>query len=169
MILFKTFVEVPDDFMCRFGFRNIMTYNLSSYIGGFNELTELINIGMGYTGPYDEIEFDIAYSNFITSNNRAFMEMMMPIMDTYNNPDILVQILISHSPYRDCITENLIKVIQQRYGLNSYIVNTIEDLYYISEDPDFDIDGLTRLNQDLDRYSAIVGTMTGELYRDVEC
>ena len=39
-----------------------------------------------------------------------------------------VVILISHDPYRDAITESIIKLIQIRYGYNCWEIEDADDL-----------------------------------------
>ena len=166
MILFKPFVEVPIDFINKFGLEKIITYNLSSYIDGFPILQEIFPDNRFDGIPYDTVEFDSMYSNYIVENNASFSRLMDIILPVYNYPDVLVQILISYSPYRDCIAEAIAKLIQQRYGYNCYTVNTMEDMYFVRDDSTISIPGLILLNRDLERYAAIIGPITGEIYRD---
>lgn len=168
MILFKPFVEVPEDFIRHHGFKQIITYNLSSYIGGFPELGALLPNPQYMNpividGPCDTIEFDAEYAKYITSEDNAFLALMSIVLYAFNDPETLVQILIQKSVYRDCITEALIKVIQQRYGYNSYMVNTMEDMYYVRDDSTFSIPGLFMMNGDLERYALLIGPTSGEL------
>lgn len=170
MILFKSFIEVPEDFMYRFGLEKVITYNLTSYFE-FPFIKEILpDDNLTSSIPFDSVEFDSAYSNFIISNDNAFNRLMSIILPVYNEPDVLVQLLISNSvsinAYRNSISENIAKLIQQRYGYNCYIVYTIEDLYYVRDDSTFSIPGLMILNRDLERYAELVGPITGEIFQD---
>ena len=76
------------------------------------------------------------------------------IVPVYMDPDILVQVLIEDSPYRNAIAESIAKLIQQRYGYNIYYVYNLEDFLYI-EESDFTPQGLLALDADVDRYRSI--------------
>lgn len=169
MIIFTPFVELPQDFMDHNGMKNLVTLNLSSYIFGYSDvLRPLVIIAneLDPSIPYDSVMFDTQYANIITSRDDTFISLMSIVLPTYNEPETLVMVLIQHSPYKDCITENIAKIIQQRYGYNCYIISTIEDLYYIRDDSLFSIPGLMNLNRDLERYAMLTGPVTGEIYHD---
>ena len=80
---------------------------------------------------------------------------MSIIIPAYTSPDVMVQVMIRSSNYRDVITESLLKLIQQRYGYNACIVNEIDDFIYTIES-DFSIPGLFTLDQDLARWRSMV-------------
>lgn len=168
MIIFTPIKSIPDDVLVLKGIRQVVTYNLSSYFSDVQTLNMLIP-SIEYL-PEEIMEgdsnipaFDIAYGNYIISNNEAFIQLMNIIIPAYTSPDVLVQILINKSEFRDAITESLIKLIQQRYGYNIYIINDIEDFLYASES-DFSIPGLFTLDQDLTRWRNLVPIQGDDLY-----
>lgn len=166
MILFKTYSEIPEDFLIHHGIKKILTFNLSSYIEGYPNIYSFMNIVNEFnadTVPFDTVIFDSWYADIITTRNDLFISLMSIVLPAYNEPDTIVQILVNRSPLRDCITDNIAKLIQQRYGYNCYIVNTIEDLYYVRDDSVFTIPGLMNLNRDIERYAELVGPISGEL------
>jgi hypothetical protein len=87
------------------------------------------------------------------------MNFMRPITDLYNGLNVFF--VITHEDWSDMMVESLMKLIQQRYGINAVSINTPEDLYYAAEsgfDPSY---GLINLDQDLARYQYIIGRLGG--------
>lgn len=158
MIIFTCIRDMPPELLEMKGIKQVAKYNLSSYYD-MESLSALIpsvefipeHLLLDTSNP----EFDIAYGNYIINNNIAFLNLMLIIIPVYLNPDCLVQILINTSEFRDVATESLMKLIQQRYGYNSYIINEPEDFIY-TEEPDFSIPGLFTLDQDLNRYMCLL-------------
>ena len=161
MIIFSTIKDIPEEYLTMKGIKSLVRYNLTSYYNDCPTLNKLIPSVA--TMPEESIDgdapslpaFDIAYGQYIFGDNEAFMQLMNIIIPVYMNPDCLVQILISNSDFRDTITESLIKLIQQRYGYNVFIINTIEDFLYINE-LDFSIPGLFGLTEDLNRWRSLM-------------
>ena len=109
----------------------------------------------------DEKEFDIMYANYIINNDNAFIDLMKIIYDEYDSGNIdPICILVERDEIRDCLTESLIKFIQQRYGINSYLINTVEDREY-REPSSFDITGLYNLDQDKERFVLLTTAIEG--------
>lgn len=160
MIIFTPIRTIPVEMLEQKGIRQVVTYNLSSYFSDVATLNMLIP-SIAYM-PEETIDgdissfpaFDVAYGEYIMNNIDAFCQFMNIIIPAYTSPDTLVQILINSSEFRDAITESLIKLIQQRYGYNIYIVNDIEDFLY-TEESDFSIPGLFALDQDLIRWRSM--------------
>ncbi len=160
MIIFTPIRTIPVEMLAIKGIRQVVTYNLSSYFSDVQTLNMLIPFEYlpeeTLEGDVSNIPaFDIAYGNHVIGNNDAFIQFMNIIIPAYNSPETLVQILINQSEFRDAITESLIKLIQQRYGYNIYIINDIEDFLYTNES-DFSIPGLFTLDQDLARWRNLV-------------
>lgn len=106
--------------------------------------------------------FDSEYFNYIFSNDTIFLEFMKIIMALYYGYD--VYIIVTQEPSYDYITESLAKLIQCRYGYNSYIVNDPEDILMIGTDiipeGEFSLPGLAMLDADKERYTYITTSMS---------
>lgn len=168
MIIFTPIKDIPPEYLESKGIKNVTKYNLSSYINAPSlsvllPSPEFIPESV-LTGDCDNAEFDMAYHKYILDNDVAFSAFMAIITEVAQFPDSLVQILINDSPYRNAITESLSKLIQQRYGYNTYLINEPEDFLY-AEEPTFSIPGLFTLDQDLQRWQmAMPPEMQGDLY-----
>lgn len=128
--------------------------NLSSYKEGIEKLN-LLPPTNGTLPFKDEKEFDIAYANYIMSNDFTFMELMKIIIPIYEGKD--VYIVVSRSPYFDMITESLTKFIQVRYSIISQYVYDFDDLDFIDMDLSFtNIQGLYNLDVDKERFSRLI-------------
>ena len=64
-------------------------------------------------------------------------------------------IIIERNDIFDNMVESIIKIIQQRYGYNSAIINDPEDIYYLNQDESFSLAGLPNLDMDKERYSML--------------
>ena len=168
MIIFTPIRQIPMEVLELKGIRQVAVYNLSSYYSDIPTLNLLIPSTLSVPedilrGDCDTPEFDISYHNYILNDNNTFMQFMSIIQPVYTDPDILIQILINKSEFRDVITESLIKLIQQRYGYNVYLVNDIEDFIYADESS-FSIPGLFNMDIDLQRWQLMIAPESGELY-----
>lgn len=158
MIIFTPLQFIPVEYLEYKGIRQVVKYNLSSYYNDAPTLSELIpNINIPQdviqgecTGP----EFDIFYHKYILENDASFMQFMNIIVPVFMNPDVLVQVMIRQSRFRDVMTESLLKLIQQRYGYNVCIVNEVEDFLY-TEESDFSIPGLFNMDNDVARWQIL--------------
>lgn len=101
------------------------------------------------------------YHKYIFENDVVFNQFMSIVVPANVNPECLVQVLVKFSEYRDIITESLIKLIQQRYGYNSYIISDSEDFLYV-EESDFSIPGLFLFEQDRTRWFMLNGVPAEE-------
>lgn len=169
MIIFTPIRNIPIEVLEYKGIdiNNIKVYNLSSYHGDIETLNMLIPSAKymseeSLEGDTSFPSFDIAYHKYILENDMAFIQFMQIILPVFLSPDSFVQILISSSEFRDDITESLLKLIQQRYGYNAYIVNELEDLLYVEEST-FSIPGLFAIDQDRYRLNILVPPQ-GEYY-----
>lgn len=158
MLIFTKVRQIPNEYLEYRGIKNVVTFNLSSYDNSqtLNFLVpspEFIPESI-LCGDVNSMEFDMAYHGYIINNDNAFMQLMQIIILLNMYPDTLVQILIGDGEYRLAITESLAKLIQQRYGYNSYIINSAEDFLY-TEESTFSIPGLFIYDSDLKRWHAI--------------
>ena len=103
-------------------FSNPITYNLSSYYSGFEDITGLItkiSIFNNTNIPANEFiyspQFDNIYAQSILNNDELFADFLKIVLNATNG---VVIILISHDDYRDAITASIIKSIQISYAYN---------------------------------------------------
>ena len=170
MIVFTPIKDIPEYILEMKNIGKVITYNLSSSYEGF-PILNLLSIPIGnipesiLNGDCDTPEFDINYSNYIINNNDAFIQLMGIVIPVYQEPNTLVHILVNQSRFRDCITESLAKLIQQRYGYNTNFIFNIEDLMYV-EESDFSIPGLFRMDSDLLRYTQLNPDMISDMLKD---
>ena len=168
MIIFTPIQTIPIEFLEYKRIGQVVKFNLSSYYNDAPNLDALIPSSEFITpdvltGDCSIPLFDIEYHNYILNNNNAFIQFMNIIIPAYTSPDVLVHIMIKQSPFRDVITESLLKLIQQRYGYNAYIINEIEDFVYADES-DMSIPGLFTLDQDLIRWRSMMPDPGGDIY-----
>ena len=159
MLVFTSIRDIPESILEQLRIKQVVKYNLSSfyidgiYLNGLIPLNEYIPEEV-LEGNGSSNEFDINYHNYIFNNQTAFMSFMKMIIPVYNDPETIVQVLIHESEYRNCILESLVKLIQQRYGYNSYIIHDINDFWYMEEQK-FNIPGLFNMDNDLHIYNML--------------
>lgn len=131
-------------------------YNLTSMREGFTRLNSLIppnNLGR-LTGR----DFDLAYADYILSNDIIFIEFFHIIYSLYIGTD--VYIIISDDDWSENLVESLLKLIQQRYGYNACKINSLEDYVYFSvsaQNSEFNpYFGIRNLDIDKERYTYIM-------------
>ena len=168
MIIFTPIQNIPIEYLEYKGIGQVVKYNLSSYYNDAPTLNELLPSSEYISQDVLEGDcsipiFDIEYHKYIFDNNAAFMQFMSIMIPAYSFPDTLVHIMIKASPFRDVITESLLKLIQQRYGYNAYIINEIEDFIY-AEESDLSIPGLFTIDQDLIRWRSMMPDPGGDMY-----
>lgn len=171
MIIFTTLKDIPDGYLEFKGIGQVVKLNLSSYY--LDETAINLNKLIPITGsiPEDVItgdcadpEFDKMYHNFIFTNDDSFFQFMTIMVPEFLEPTVLVQVMISVNGFRDAISESIMKLIQQRYGVNSYYVFTLEDFQYIQNDSSFSIPGLFAMDQDMNRWRMMMPMESGDMY-----
>lgn len=135
-----------------------VVFNFTSLKEGFLRLQLLIP--PPEIGRFVDRDFDIAYMNYIMSNDIVFKQFFDIMYNIYIGND--VYIIIDDSNWSENIVESLLKLIQQRYGYNGVKINCIDDFIYYSNsksiprfDPNF---GIKNLDIDRERYTYIVET-----------
>ena len=130
-----------------------VVYNITSMKEGLYRLNLVPPNSMGHMIDKD---FDIAYANYIMSNDAIFYDFFKIIFDLYLNHDVLL--LYSDDQWSENMAESLNKLIQQRYGYNCVRINSFDDYVYARmniEDgfnPEY---GILNLDQDKDRFAYI--------------
>lgn len=73
------------------------------------------------------LDFDRQYAFQLLSNQNSFT-MLMKIMMLVETMDEVIVITNHSNPYVEVVVDSLIKFIQQRYSIQSYIINDIGDI-----------------------------------------
>jgi hypothetical protein len=137
-LIMKDILEIPQT----------KVYNFSSLREGFPRLNLMPPRTLGANTEY---EFDVKYMQYIIGNDIVFMNFMTIILDLYNGFN--VYLLVDEDEYwSNMLVDSLMKLIQQRYGINGVCVNCLEDFQYAKEDYFADY-GILNLDQDKERYT----------------
>lgn len=106
-------------------------------------------------GAINEYDFDMKYAAYILNNDAIFINFMNIICELYYGNN--VYLAISDLDWSMVLVESLLKLIQQRYGINATFVQTYEDIYYV-EDIQFNpYYGINNFDIDKDRYLHLYG------------
>lgn len=139
--------------------RPIIVMNLSSLYSGHIDITDLItkispinNTGLSTPDFVNSVQFDMMYMGAIMNDPNLFHKLMMIMLHAHEG--YLVNILVQRDWYRDAVMESLIKLIQQRYGYNCWIIEEPEDVMYIKNDV-FTPSGLLTLDSDIHKYNEL--------------
>ena len=138
---------------------NTKIYNLTSLAERYAQYRIQL-VPPNSLGSSNEYEFDVNYMHWIIDNDSNFYQFMMLIVDLYKGIDIFI--VTSDDEWSQIITESLMKLIQQRYGIISVKINIVDDLVY-SNDSDFaEGYGIFNLDNDIERLEYLVqGSSTG--------
>ena len=138
----------------KFGGKGVM-YNLSSMREGFISLQALIPPNT--IGRLTDREFDIAYANYIMSNDTLFCIFFQIIYNLYIGKDVFI--IVSTEDWSENLLESLLKLIQQRYGYNAVLINTETDYLYAATSMNFGFApgyGIYNLDQDKERFTTLI-------------
>ena len=130
-------------------------YNLTSLKEGYVRLQSLIP--PNEIGRFTGRDFDIAYANYILSNDFIFKEFFDIVYLLYQGVD--VYLIIAEEDWSENLVESLLKLIQQRYGYIGCRIKCFDDFLEASKhsiskfDPVF---GLANLSMDRERYVYII-------------
>ena len=124
---------------------NIAIYNITSLSEKYKRIPLIPPNSLGANSEY---EFDIKYMNWILGNDNNFCSLMTIINDLVNRD---VFLLISNDNWSKILIESLLKLIQQRYGINAVYIDTEDDLLY-AEESGFSDYGVLNLDEDRTRY-----------------
>ena len=138
----------------KFGGKGVM-YNLSSMREGFISLQALIPPNT--IGRLTDREFDIAYANYIMSNDTLFCIFFQIVYNLYIGKDVFI--IVSTEDWSENLLESLLKLIQQRYGYNAVKIDSDDDYIYARNNMFFNFApgyGLYNLDQDKERFSHLI-------------
>ena len=100
-------------------------------------------------------DFDAYVVDMILSNEKNFINFI-PIPYTLQQGYDVFAMVYNGFPILKSINEIIFKIIQKRYGYNYQIVNCKEDLN-TEDNSSFTTPGILTLDQDIQRYQAILG------------
>ena len=104
-------------------------------------------------------EFDIAYANYIMNNTLAFMQFFRIIYNLYLGKN--VYIIVDFQEWAVNLDESLMKLIQQRYGVNSVLITCDEDYVYAKTHMDCNFDrrfGMQNLLADKEKFTYMISS-----------
>lgn len=131
---------------------NYLIFNMSSYIEGYNRLYIVPPVGTDCATK----EFDIAYANYILTNEQVFTQVVGCIISTLlAGVDVVILVTIDDGGPYDAITESLQKFIMGRYGYESFIIYDEDDLIEAcrSRVGSFTVDGVYNADNDINLLS----------------
>jgi hypothetical protein len=125
-------------------------YNFMSTMEGLEKI-ELLPPPVQVASEYD---YDMYYANWLMNDPIGFRNLMKIMYEQYSGWSIFLAVnldLVGNS------AESFMKFVQQRYGINCYIINDQDDLMYaIDSGTQFSMEGLANFDIDKER-AAILG------------
>lgn len=159
MIVFMDNPQYAQNISNKFYGREIAILNLSSLYSGYTSIANLITnispmntIGTPMPEFVDSYDFDMQYASAIFNNPMLYESFINIMMRSYAGQ--IVCILVQRDPYRDAVMESLIKLIQQRYGYNCWLIEEPEDIDVISEQMMLP-NGIITLDNDIAQYNQL--------------
>ena len=156
-MLMYCIAKTADELIAKSGRQDIIYLNINSLAERYNRI-KLNLLPPNSLGANTEKDFDIKYMEWIFSNNAIFISFMSILVHLYNGYDVFL--IITDEGWSDMLVESLLKLIQQRYGINAVSIKSLEDLQY-AEDSIFEPYGLVNLDQDLERYTYLMAIAGG--------
>lgn len=102
-------------------------FNFSSSIEGYENLHMYPPFELG---RMCEMEFDIAYTNYILSNDYTFFKLMTIVELLYSGKNVFLITSSLNNDWVELFTESFLKILQTRYGISAVKIETIEDIQY---------------------------------------
>lgn len=114
-------------------------------------------------------DFDTMYINTLITDDQYFMEIMRIVLYLKDAVNVFL-LYFNNDTVFNPITEVICKLIQQRYGYNYTIADSVEDIYNIlsgiSQDSTFTTPGVLQLDSDFYRYQYILSRSNPGLFID---
>lgn len=147
----------PDPLIFDFDWINIgITFNLNSLKEKYQKMPLLIppnNLGVTY-----DKAFDINYASYIMNNDAVFVEFFQIIYNLYIGKNVYIMVDTGYD-WAENVVESLLKLIQQRYGINAVEINVQEDYEFALQYGNSEIDsryGIMNLDMDKERFTLLV-------------
>ena len=128
-----------------------LIFNISSMNENIPRLQLIPPNNLGHL--YDR-DFDIAYANYIMSNDMIFVNFFTIIYNIYLGKDVCL--IYSKDDWSENLAESINKLIQQRYGYNAIQIETFDDYIFAKNHmiQNFNSDyGLFNLDSDKERFT----------------
>lgn len=159
MIIFMDNPKYAELIRYKFPGREPVILNFSSFYSGYINITHLIakispinNTGMPMPDFVNSYEFDMQYASAVMNDPELFGSLINIMLRAYEG--YLVCILVQRDLYRDAVMESLIKLIQQRYGYNCWVIEDEDDIDIITEQMLLP-NGLITLDSDIKQYNEL--------------
>lgn len=149
--------KTADELITKSGRQDIIYLNINSLAERYSHV-KLNLLPPNSLGANTEKDFDIKYMEWIFGNNEIFISFMDILICLYHGYNVFL--IITDEGWSDMLVESLLKLIQQRYGINAVSIKSLEDLQY-AEDSIFEPYGLINLDQDLERYAYLMAIAGG--------
>jgi hypothetical protein len=143
MLAYGNFRNVPDN-------DKFLIYNFCSLVDGYESLGLVPPNNLGAIDGYD---FDVKYYNYIMGIDMNFARLMNAIIVPLSSGADIYLITEDRNDWAYNVTESLMKLIQQRYGIVGVEINDpidFENAEDIGFDPNY---GIYNLDQDVDRFT----------------
>lgn len=152
-----------------FNFYSFSSYGIRlPYLGPTKDIVDKYLINTSFdNGDEMTYEFDRQYAIQLIQNNQSFMDLMQ-IMSALNDPTLksndVIVLTNYENPFVQIVMDSLIKFIQQRYGVQSYIINDVLDItdFDFSE---FSMEGYNNFVNDMQRVAYLTTKDASDLYK----
>ena len=111
--------RIYDPYYCEKGY----IFNLTTMREGYESLQILVPPNV--LGHLEGLEFDTAYMNYIMQYDRVFLYFFRIMYHMYAGK--IVYLLVDDGNWSENLIESLMKLIQQRYGVNGIMIQSEED------------------------------------------
>ena len=139
---------------------NFVVYNISSNL--IDDSIEQLHLQYMQGMDYTQKESDMVFANMVLNTDAYFCELMRILLPLRDGLDVAL-LVYREEEFFDASTESLMKLIQQRYGYNYQILNTIDDFNQWDQS-NFDINGTFNLDQDSERYLNIISSVNPKMF-----
>ncbi len=127
---------------------NFTVFNFSSLGEGMRDCNLIPPNNLGAINEYD---FDLKYANYILGNDGIFINFMNIICELYYGHNVYIA-TSEGMDWSNTLLESLLKLIQQRYGLNATLIQSMEDTYYVDDTSFNPYYGVSNFDIDKERY-----------------
>lgn len=107
---------------------------------------------------------DQMYADMLMNDVNMFTSLMQIVRDLYYGFNVILLVYREEKVF-DGLTESLCKFIQQRYGYNYQLVNTVDD-YNSRDDSSFSVGGIMNFDIDNKRYLEILAQVQPKTFMD---
>jgi hypothetical protein len=136
----------------RFVDRNTVFLNLSSLV---EQYPKVMLMPPNNLGAFDSFSFDYQYMLYVTENDSVFLELMKIMIPLYQNTADVYVVIEDRDTWSLEVADSLMKLIQQRYGINGVLIETRDD-YLEANDDTFDpYNGIRMMDIDAERYEKL--------------